>query len=101
MLYTYFSFLKIISYRINYLILINTSRRRNSVAQPITEKAKFLNLVIALLVTLLTSILGRLADLAMLALLATTGLVLLYLVIGGIGNTLRKAPSSSTIFGSV
>jgi hypothetical protein len=29
--------------------------------------------------------LGRLADLAMLALLATTGLVLLYLVIGGIG----------------
>ncbi len=47
MLYTYFSFLKIISYRINYLILINTSRRRNSVAQPITEKAKFLNLVIA------------------------------------------------------
>ncbi len=38
-----------------------------------------------LLVTVLASILGRLADLAMLALLATTGLVLLYLVIGGIG----------------
>jgi hypothetical protein len=31
-------------------------------------------------------ILVRLADLAMLALLATTGLVLLYLVIGGIGR---------------
>jgi hypothetical protein len=38
-----------------------------------------------LLVVVLVPILVRLADLAMLALLATTGLVLLYLVIGGIG----------------
>ncbi|CAC9635067.1 hypothetical protein [bacterium endosymbiont of Bathymodiolus sp. 5 South] len=36
-----------INHRVNYLIPINTSRHRNSVAQLITEKAKFLNLVIA------------------------------------------------------
>jgi hypothetical protein len=40
-----FGFLKMISHRVNYLIPINISRHRNSVAQPITEKAKFLNLV--------------------------------------------------------
>jgi hypothetical protein len=36
-----------ISHRVNYLIPINTSRYRNSVAQLTTEKVKFLNLVIA------------------------------------------------------
>jgi hypothetical protein len=34
----------LISHRVNHFILINTSRRRHSVAQLITEKAKFLNL---------------------------------------------------------
>jgi hypothetical protein len=33
----------LISHRVNHFILINTSRRRHSVAQLITEKAKFLN----------------------------------------------------------
>jgi hypothetical protein len=36
-----------VSHRVNYLTLINTSQCRHSVAQLTTEKAKFLNLVIA------------------------------------------------------